>query len=338
MERKIKVLILGKGRIGRGIAFFLQKKSSVVKIAFFPQEKKVEKFDILIGALPGKIGDKGLEFALKYRKDLIDVADLEIEFYLKKKKEIEAKNILVIPNAGFCPGLINLILKKEIDQQKTIQKIEVKVGTLSLKPFFFPFLWSFEDLILEHKMPCWQIISGKKKKFPPFSSYQKEKFFGILAESYFGVSDFDHFINPSLIKNFTFRLIRPFGFFYFFQFLKNHGFLENVIFNKTKSILERRKEDNLTLAEIQILTNREKITWDVKAFSKKMEKLNSMQKATALTPVILIDFLIKGKIQEKGIVLMEDLGRKEDFFEEFLEKIKKAGIDIKRELKPLKKN
>ena len=330
IKKDFKILILGKGKIGLAAFHYLKKLKAARKVAFFSNEKGIKDFDILIGALPGEVGERSLKLALKYKKDLIDLSDLEPEFYLKKKGEIERKGITVIPNCGFCPGLINLILGWEIANQKNIKEIEIKAGTLSPKKFFFPFLWCFEDLILEHQIPSWQIISGKKIKFAPFSGYQKEKFFGIEAESYFGQSGFDNLINSLKVKSFKFRIIRPFGFFWFFQFLKNQGALTKRNFETTKKILESQKEDNLTVAEIKILTKDKKIIWQMKSFSKKTEVLNSMQKIAGLMPVILAELVLENRIKDTGILLMEEIGKDDNLFKEILEKLKKEGILIKK--------
>jgi len=331
--KNYKVLILGKGKIGKAVAFYLKKIKNISKIAFFTNERKIKNFDLLIGALPGQIGEEGVKLALKYKKNLIDVADLEMDFYQKKKKEIEKAKLLVIPNCGFCPGLVNLILGKETSTKNKIREIEIKVGSLSPKKFFFPFLWCFEDLILEHEIDCWQIICGKKKKFPPFSGYQKEKFFGIKCESYFGQSDLEYLILPLKIPNFKFRLIRPEGFFYFFQFLKNYGFLKKKNLPQTKKILQEKKEDNLTVGEIKISSTFQKIVWKIKSFSKKGEKLNSMQKITGLMVAIITHLIFEKKIQKRGILPLEEIGKDKKLFDEILKKLKKEKILVNRILK-----
>lgn len=324
-----KVLILGKGRIGKAIAYYLEKNGAT-KVAFFDNENEIKNCDILIGALPGEVGEESLKLALKYKKNLIDISDVEPEFYLENKRGIERRKILVIPNCGFCPGLVNLILGREISENEKIDEIEIKAGTISPKKFFFPFLWCFENLIWEHQNPSWQIINGKKRKFPPFSGYQRENFLGIESETYFGQGGFENLIDVFKIRNFKFRIIRPFGFFNFFQFLENQGFLKKKNLETTQKILESQKEDNFTVAEIKILTKKSKIIWKIKSFSKKNEKLNSMQKTVGIMPAIILNLLSQGKIKSKGILFVEEIGRNKELFQEISAKLKKEGILIKR--------
>jgi len=326
----LKILILGKGRIGQAIFHYLKKLKATKKVAFFSNGKEAKDCDLLIGALPGEVGEKSLEVALKYKKDLIDVSDLEPEFYLNKGKQIKRKGMTVIPGCGFCPGLINLILGRERAGNKNIKEIEIKTGNLSPKKFFFPFLWCFEDLIWEHQNPSWQIINGKKRKFPPFSGYQRENFLGIESETYFGQGGFENLIDVFKIRNFKFRIIRPFGFFNFSQFLENQGFLKKKNLETTKKILESQKEDNFTMAEIKILTKKSKIIWKIKSFSKKNEKLNSMQKTAGIMPAIILNLLSRDKMKSKGISFLEEIGKNKELFQKISAKLKEEGILINR--------
>lgn len=317
----MKILILGKGRIAKGVSFYL--KEAKLQGDFFEKDSKIENYSILISTLPGKIGEEALGLALKYKKDLIDVADIEESFYLKNKKEIEKQKIRVFPGAGFCPGIVNFILGREIWKIKGKKEVEVKVGSLSPKKFFFPFLWCFEDLVLSHQIPSFQIIEGKRKKFPPFSGYQFEKFYGIEAESYFEESGLENLISMEKFKNFKFRVVRPRGFWYFFKYLQNYGFFKKENFEFTKKILESEKGDNLTFCQIQIFTKEKKVRWVLKSFSKKEEKLNSMQKITSIFPAILAKLVVEGKIKEKGILFLEKLAKKDSLFYEIIKEYKK---------------
>lgn len=323
------IVILGNGRIARAISCYLKKNRTADKITLLTNaDKEVKECALIIGALAGSLGQDCLKLALRHKKPLIDVSDLDAEFYLERKTRIEESGITVIAGCGFSPGLVNLILGKELSTRFNIREIEIKAGSLSPKKYFFPFLWCFEDLILEHQIPSRQIINGKKKKLAPFAGYQKEEFFGIKAESYLCASGFENLLDNPKLKSFRCRVVRPEGFMTFFNFLRNHGFLNKENLQLSKKILEAPKEDNFTLCEIIVSAKSQKTIWHLKSYADKREKLNSMQKITASVPALIAKLFLEKKIKQSGLVFMEDLGRDKLIFDSVLSGLRREGIAI----------
>ena len=328
MKSGYRILIFGNGRIGRGVFYYLKQDPLIRQVAFFSQGQDIAKYDLLVGALAGGLGTLPLRIALKHKKDLIDISDVEPEFYLKKKRESAHKGIAVVACCGFCPGLINFILGRELAAHNDIRAIEIKAGSLSPQKDYFPFLWCFEDLILEHRIPSWQIIKGKIKKFPPFSGYLREKFFAIEAESYFAQSGFENMMEGLRIKDFSFRVLRPYGFMAFFRYLENEGFLKKDTLAISKKIVERKIKENITLGTIDILTPDKKVTWQMKSSSGPGERLNSMQKITAITPAAMAKSILRGLLKGKGVFFMEELGRDDALFGAVLKENKLRKVEI----------
>lgn len=318
MNKGYKVLILGNGRIGRAVLHYLKNEPLIERAAFLSREGEAKKCDLLIGALPGDLGEQPLRLAFRYRKNLIDISDVEPQVYAKKNREAIKSGITLIPCCGFCPGLINFILGRELAGEKDIKAIEIKAGTLSWQKDYFPFLWCFEDLVLEHRIPSWQILCGRVKKFPPFAGYRRERFFGIEAESYFAQSGFENMMQGIAVENFSFRVLRPLGFKGFFGFLESEGFLKKDRLAVTKGIVEENVKENITLAAIDIKSPAGRTAWLMKSVSGPKEKLNSMQKITAITPVAMAKALLSGRIKERGVLFPEVLGRDSFLFKEIL--------------------
>ncbi|MCU0666255.1 MAG: hypothetical protein MUF05_04060 [Candidatus Omnitrophica bacterium] len=327
----MKILILGQGRIGQALRFFFKRTCAKVSVLFLEKDAQAKDADILIGALPGEFGRKSLELALLYRKNLIDLTDLDPdEFYLKKKSQIEKEGIIVIPGCGFSPGLTNLILGKELFANRDIHKIEVKAGSLSPKLFYFPFLWCFEDLIWEHNHGSFQKIGGEKVGYPAFGAKRNEKFYNIDAETYFTASGFEQIFSKKQIKDLSFRVIRPKGFYYFYQYMNNYGLLSRKNIKLTQEIVQQTIEDNITLSQIILASRNRRICWDIKSASRKKDALNSMQKITALFAVSIARLILSGNIKNKGLVFCEDLADQKETFNQAINFMKENRILIKR--------
>jgi lysine 6-dehydrogenase len=331
MSKKFKVGVIGNGRIGRASLYYLKHSPLIKKAAFVNSPIQAKDFDLLVGALPGYIGQRCLGLALKYGKNLIDLSDVDPPGYLKKEKEIRRRGITVIPGCGFSPGLTNFILGRELSILKNVFSVEIMAGSLSKKRYYYPFLWCFEDIVVEHTIPSYQLIDGKKKKFPVFAEYRKENFFGIPAESYLCASGFENVLDKTGVKNCFCRVVRPQGFMDFFKFLLSYGFLNSRDIPQTKKKLEKNQQDNLTLAQIDFICGNHKISWSMSTFSKSKEKLNSMQKITSAVPVVAAEMLSDGIIDQKGLLFMEELASDPVIFKRMIKGAKEKGILIKRE-------
>ena len=332
-----RVLIIGKTRMGRAVAHYLKGRSHIGRVTLTDGTADPRPFDILIGALAGDIGKQSLALALKHKKHLIDLADIEPEFYLSRQDRIAAAGITVIPCCGFSPGLLDFILGREMKGRKNVSEIAVAAGTLAEAPDFFPFLWCFEDLYWGHTHGSRQKIAGRFKNFPPFGGYRREVLAGIKAETYYCQSGFDNLLDVYPARDFTFRVIRPPGFAHFFRFLENHGFFRKTRREETRTVLEGEKRDNLTLAEIVIVDQGRRLCWRIKSRAGKTDRLNSMQRVTAPVPALMAEVLAAGGLADRGLTLMPDLGRNERLFQDMIRNLRRtAGLTITRREGPLK--
>lgn len=324
------VLIIGDGRIARAIHHYCIQSAATRNVAFLSRDADAARCDILIAALPGSLGAKGLELALRYKKNLIDVSDIDPPFYLRRRKGIDSAGITVIPGCGFSPGLVNCILGRELAKIQSAESVEIKAGSLSRRKFFYPFLWCFEDLILEHRIPSRQRIHGSSTVCAPFAGYQAEKFFGIDAESYYCASGFENVLDKFRVRAVVTRVVRPRGFREFFGFMRNYGFFAKGHMPASKAVLEAAQEDNITMAQIVFRRGGARIEWMLKSFSRKHEKLNSMQKITASVPVVIARVVAEDKLSRRGLLFMEDLGADEELFRRVIAETAKEGIQARR--------
>jgi len=331
MKRRYNVAVAGDGRISRAVLHFFKERNSDISAFSLTDERDLLKADLLAGALAGEIGERCLEWALKYRKNLVDVSDVDPDVYQAREKEILKCGITVVPGCGFCPGIVNFLLGKETSGGGRVLEIHVKAGSLSPKKNYFPFLWCFEDLVLEHRLVSSQVIGGRKKKFPAFAGYRREKYFGVEAESYYSASGFENILDKTGARSLTCRVVRPLGFAEFFRFADNYGLFSPGRMAESKAILEGAKQDNYTLGEVQIIRPAGRVTWLLKSFSAAGEEWNSMQKITASVPVTVGRMLLDGRIARKGLVFLEDIAGEKAVFNALLAGVKKEGVVLRRQ-------
>jgi len=325
----MKAVITGNGRIARAILHFIKEFDLDIDIEIYNPGSSLNNTDLIIGTLPSGLGEESLKLAIENKIDLIDLADLETDFYINNSKKINESGITVLPGCGFCPGLVNFILGKEFKNNNKIDTVTVKAGSLSPVKSYFPFLWCFEDMVLEFLNPSYQIVNNKKMEFPAFDGYEEEKLFDIDTESYLCQSGFENLLSKAgQVNNFYYRNIRPKGFMHFFKFMHNYGFFNEYNLISTKTVLEKKVEDNISCSTITISHPLNISKWVIKSFSKKDEKLNSMQKITSLFTIAVLRLLLNNKINIKGLIFAEDIGSNSSIFDEVIAFLKKNEILI----------
>ncbi len=325
------VLILGDGRIARAVAALVRSLSCVRRVAFFSPSQHVGDFDLLIGALPGELGQQGVRLALEFGKDLLDISDVDPPFYLRHRRAIDKAGITVIPGCGFSPGLVNALLGYELSRQAAVKSVEIKAGSLSRTKDYFPFLWCFEDLVLEHRIPSWQLVDGKQKRFRAFAGWQGERFLGIPAESYYCASGFENLLKKFPLRTFTTRVIRPRGFRAFFAYLNNYGFFSKARLPETKRVLEAVRRDNYTLATVSLRGREGQTCWSLQSFSRRQEPLNSMQKMTAALPTVIAEMVLSGALRRQGLLFMDEVALLPGLLPRLLSGVRRRGVSLKRQ-------
>ena len=337
MGRGHHVSILGDGRIAQAVAYYFRKTPGIRKVEFLADERSLKTSHLLIGALPGELGEKGLKMALKYRVPFLDISDIDPPFYSRHREAISKKNILVMPGCGLCPGIVNFLLAREIGvSPDPVEEIEVLAGSLSDREHYFPFLWCFEDLVNEHRIPSFQILAGRKRKFPAFAGYREERYGGVEAESYYCASGFENVLDQVKVKNFVCRVVRPRGFREFFLFLDGMGYLDQENIPFSKRVLEQRKEANCTLAEVRVSTAQKRITWLLESRARRSAPLNSMQMITASVAVVMGQLFLEKKLSRTGLVFLEDLSADPAVLSALVEGLKSRGITVTRKHKERK--
>lgn len=323
----MRVAILGEGRIARAVQT-LMREAGEAEGTLVPAGIAPSGFDVLVGALAGGLGPVALEQALATGADLIDLADLDTEEYQDRASLIAARGIAVYPAAGFCPGLVNLLLGHELAREG-VRAIEVMAGSLSSVPNYFPFLWCFEDMVREFDGSSQQVVDGTERVYGAFGGERAERYAGIDAESYLCQSGFENLARQAGLREFTYRNLRPRGFRTFFAYLKEYGAFEPEQIATTKALLERRLHDNLSVAIIKVsrmgdMERQRCIT--VESWASAHAPLNSMQRVTAAFTVALLRHLRHAR--RPGLTWCEALGGDAGTYTEILSAVRMFGVKI----------
>ncbi len=188
----MRVLVLGGGSVGQGIAHVLKdrfevtvadsnkgrldeikKKMSVDTVNFDISRddpvRLMDNFDLISGALPGKFGMKVIEAATIAGVDLVDNSFMEEDFY-KLESKVKKSGITVIPDCGIAPGLSNMIVGKMEADFGHLNDVNIKVGGLpetNVGPLGYKVVFSAVDTLDEFTREVEIVRKGKVVRTEP---------------------------------------------------------------------------------------------------------------------------------------------------------------------------
>jgi saccharopine dehydrogenase-like NADP-dependent oxidoreductase len=196
----MKICILGAGLQGRIVAQDLVAnkhqitildnnktnlskviKSNKIQTKLFDVTKNKElikfitNFDIIVGALPADLGFYSMHCALAAGVDMADMS-YSSEDPFRLDKIARQKKVRIIPDAGFAPGLSNILIgeayqefnKKIIHrgtEKNRVDNIRILVGGMPqnpIPPFNYNYTWSPNDLVAEYTRPA-RIVNNYKE-------------------------------------------------------------------------------------------------------------------------------------------------------------------------------
>lgn len=326
----MKIAVLGGGMIGSVIAKMLRKDHDILIVdsadrapgcaityeEYFQSHYKKED-DLIVNALPGKVGFDALTMAVACGKNVVDVSFWDysaarVEALDKKAKE---KGVTVFFDLGWSPGMTNILIGQAMAELDDVVSVEYYVGGLPQSgPYKSPYC-------VEDSM-----------KFVFGTWLRLTTLHGNLDVA---LCNFERRSLPKTCYPYTYR---PEFFGDEIENLEDMGFFKPENLPHTTEILRNEwatDENYRDISYMDIYVRSKKKTIEYHMVDKYCEasKTTSMAKLTATTAVLgvsLFKFLDEALMGIRpGLVPPEELGRA-SVFGHFWEGWKSAGIVIER--------
>jgi len=307
--------------------------------------KFIKFFDVVVGALPAAFGFYSLKCAIAAKIDMVDMSYLSEEPFLLDR-EAKKSRVRIIPDAGFAPGLSNILIGEACRAFKKIDSLRVLVGGIPQKPvppFNYRITWSPIDLIEEYTRPA-RIVSN-------FKVITKEALSGVEELNVPKIGRLECFYTDglrTLLKTLRFvrdmeeKTIRYPGHARLFKALIDCGFLsdESVQFKGgslkpkdftlefLKKFLNRGDEKDLSIMIIEIKGKGRKRRYTCIDYYDEKNKITSMARMTGYSCSIITQCI---KIYpDFGIIPPEYLGMNKNICEFVKNELKKRRIVMKK--------
>lgn len=313
--------------------------------------KNIKDADLIINALPGFMGYKTLEISIEEKKPIIDVSFMP-ENPLPLDKKAKEKDVLAIVDIGIAPGLSHFLVGRESFLNKNLSGAKIYVGGIPFErtyPFQYKAPFSPSDVLEEYIRTARYRFNGLITEAEPLSDIEEINVFGIGTLEAFLTDGLRTLLYTTNIPTLIEKTLRYPGHSNAIKLLKNSNFLSKkpIDYNGTKIIpLEFTSKLLFPLWELK-KNDREMTILYVYFWSKEGEKnkeinyfliettdlekgINSMAKTTGTPAIIAAEMYLEGKINLKGIIPPEILGRDEKIFEDFMERFEKRGLKLNK--------
>lgn len=306
--------------------------------------RAIKDFDVVVGALPAALGSYIMDCAIRAGVDLVDMsycADDPFVFHEKAQK----KNIRIVPDAGFAPGLSNVLVGEAYRLFKGLDFVKIMVGGIPLHPeppFNYAITWSPADLIEEYTRPTRIKRKGKEITIETLSGVEAMQVpkIGKLECFYTdGLRTLLHTI-PSA-QDMEEKTIRYPGHAQLFKTIIDCGFLSDTMVHCGRRLFAIRdvsirylnnmlkKNDNrdVSVLVIEVRRKRKTRTYTVIDQYDEANQVTSMARMTAYTGSIITQYI--KKYNGFGVVAPEHLGMDATLCNKIKSEVKKRGIKIK---------
>lgn len=347
---RLTILDTSKDRVNSIISYFPnQYINSIVADVKDPVVLKhvVEDADVVIGALPGRIGFNVMSKIIEIGKNIVDTSFMK-EDPLKLDSKAKESNVTVIPDCGFAPGLTNMIIGNVIDRVGKVDTIKIYVGSIPYKyvpPLGYIVSWSAEDLIEEYVRRPRIIKDGNIVELEPLSGYETLELydFGYLEAFYTDGLRTMLVTFKNKVKHMFEKTLRYSGHLGKIKFLRSIGLFDEEPLNVSganivpKSFLAklldkklRQDVEEIAIALINIIgkSDNKAFNFSFELISKLIKGFNPVSFLTAFVAAMISKALAEGKINREGVVPPELVGSY-GILSKILDSLSEKGVIIR---------
>jgi len=306
----------------------------------------VSDFDLVIGALPGYLGYNTIKQTILAGKDIVDVSlfpedPFELDELAKKN------NVTVVVDAGVSPGMGNVILGYH-NSKMDITSYKCYGGGLPFKrewPFEYKAVFSPLDVLEEYTRPARYVLNGEPVVREALSEAEIDHFEPIGSLEAWNTDGLRTLIKTMEIPNMIEKTLRYPGTIKYIKVLRETGFFSSdpLLVNgkqvrpidvTTKLLFPvwelKKDEEDYTMLRV-IIKGKEngvekKITYNLFDRFDKETNTTSMARTTGYPCTAIVNLILKGKVDHKGICPPEYIGEDKKNFDFILNYLTDRGV------------
>ena len=316
--------------------------------------RTLKKFDLAVGALPGRMGYRTCKASISAKVDMVDVSYMPEDVMTLNKDALKAK-VCVVPDCGMSPGLGSILVGHAISKLDQVNSVHMLNGGLPEKPvppLDYIITWSAKDLIDMYSRKVNIVKEGKIIQVEAMTGLEEIDFPGVgRLEAFYtdGLRTLLHTVKG--VKDMWEKSLRYPGHIEKIKMLKNLGFFDEeplqiknlnvspreVTAKLLETKLKRPEIPDIVAMNVEVNGTKDgkhkTYTYNVLDHYDKERRVTAMARTTAYTASVVAQLVAKKAIKEKGVIPPEKIGMNEKLYNEFMSMIKKRKIIVKESRK-----
>jgi len=305
----------------------------------------LREFNVVITALPGSVA-----YSVLSKLSNLGVNVVDVSYFPESPWSLDPiarkKGSLIIVDAGWAPGLSNILLGYFHSKFGGLNIGRIYVGGLSLNPMAplgLALTWSFEDLVDEYIRPAKAIINGSETSLDPLSNIGEINIPNLGLFEYFASDGIRTMLKTfSGVKELIEYTLRHRGHLEIMSSLKKIGMLSREPFRINGLEIPMNLLTAKILRRILLSDIEDRAVMYIEAYSTtgvcrkffmdiKYDhslKMTAMAKVTGFTQSTIAKMVLDGIITGKGLMPPEAIGMNLDYFKVFRGIIEGKGIKV----------
>jgi lysine 6-dehydrogenase len=366
MSNHPKILVLGAGMIGRVLAQELALSGAEVLVG--DREKrtipgcKYAKMDVtdqtslvkimkegygaVASAVPGHLGFRVMEAAVKAGVDLVDVSFGE-ENPLALNEKAKSAGITIVPDCGVAPGLSNFLVGVGVSRVRDPREAHIKVGGLPEKPtppLNYRLVFSAEALVDEYTRKARIVKNGRIVQVEALTGLETFDFPGVGKLECFYTDGLRTLVDTMKLKEMDEKTIRYPGHVDKIKAMVDIGLFASepeILGVKPREFMQefisstmrlKKGEKDITILEVEVRGGGGSVKFRMLDKFDEKSGISSMSRTTGYPIAILSMLVAKKQIDKKGVVPLEILGQDEKVSSMILRELKERKIIIQEQI------
>jgi len=313
--------------------------------------------DIVIGALPSKLGYEALRQVIEAGYNYVDISFMT-EDPRKLDQLAREHGVTAVVDMGIMPGLGNIfvghaVAKMDQGTRFKCTHFKISVGgvlTNPKPPFYYKAGFAPVDVIEEYVRPARMKVNGNIVTLAALTDVEQINFPGIGIYEEFNTDglrtlldlDVDNMVEKTIRRPGHAELMRVFRDAGFFRsegtmivptsnglaLVRPIDITQKLLFPHWK--MEEGDED-ITLMRVTASSSdptEKMLWWNIKVAYGWKEGCTSMSRATAYPCTTVARLILEGKISQTGVIVPETLGADSEIFAEIIRRVSAKGIVI----------